>query len=114
MTAAHFENVSPVQVNLRDDVMIKLDAGAIPFVAGHQWDAHRRFFFIGIVEKQNFFAVQLAREKGIPKLPDGLANPADGEQMVNDRHTELLHAGDFGGLTRAAKGKLQTFALSLA
>jgi hypothetical protein len=34
--------------------------------------------------------VQSPREKRIPKLPDGLADPADGKQMINDGHAKFL------------------------
>ena len=29
-------------------------------------------------------------EQRIPNLPDGLANPSDGEKVINDRHAKLL------------------------
>ena len=131
MTTAHFEDIFSAQFHLRGDVMIKLDAGAVRFVAGRERDAHRRFFLIGVVEKQNFLAVQPSREKWIPKLPDGLANPADRKQMINERQrnfyvkcrrkpirwadvvgsgAKLLHADDFGGLACATEGELRRVA----
>ena len=98
MTTAHFEHVFPAQIQLRGDMMIELDAGAIGPVARRERDAHGRIFLVGVVEKQNFLAAQPPREERIPQLPDGLAYPADGEQMINDRHAKLFHADDFGGL----------------
>src|SRR5271155_5075550 len=90
VAAAHFEYIFAAQFHLRGDVMIKLDPGAIRFVSLCQRDSHRRFFVVGVVEKENFFAVQPPGQKWIPKLPDGLSNPADGEQMINNRHGELF------------------------
>jgi hypothetical protein len=70
--------------------MIKLDAGAIGFVRKRQRDIHRWIFFVSVIQKKHFFAAQPSREKRIPKLPDGLAYPPDGKQMVNDWHLKLL------------------------
>ena len=90
VAAAHFQNIFPAQFNLHGDVMIKLDAGAIGFVAGRKRNGHWWFFFVSVIEKQNFLAMQAPREEWIPKPPDGLANPADGKQMVNDWHAKFL------------------------
>jgi hypothetical protein len=57
--------------------------------------------------------VQPSREKRIPQLPDGLANPPDGEKMIIDRHAELLceMAGD-ANLVRAEFAPDQVFRLA--
>src|SRR5688572_14159695 len=70
--------------------MIKLDAGTIWFVGGHERNAQRWILLVGVVEKENFFPVQPTREEGIPPPPDGFANRADGEQVINGWHTKLI------------------------
>ncbi len=103
-----------MQFHLRGDMMIKLNAGAIGIISGRERNGHRWFFFVGVVEKQNLLAIQPSREKRIPKLPDGLANPADGEQMINEGHAKLFHADDLGGFTRTTEAELQSVARFLA
>ena len=70
--------------------MIKLDAGTIGFVVNLEGNAHRRIFFVSIVEEENFLAAETPGEKRIPKLPDDLANPTDGEKAINDWHGKQL------------------------
>jgi len=53
-------------------------------------DAHRRVFFVSVVEEENFLAAESPGEKRIPKLPDGLANQTDGEKAINDWHGKKL------------------------
>ena len=90
VAATHLEYIFFAQFHLRGDVMIQLDAGAVRFIAGRERYAQWRLFLVGVVEKQNLLAVQPPREKRIPELPDGFANPADGEQVINDRHAQQL------------------------
>ncbi len=51
VTAAYFQNIFPAQINLCGDMMIKLDASAIRFVCWRKYNAHRRLFFVSVIEK---------------------------------------------------------------
>jgi hypothetical protein len=90
VAAAHLEYPFPPQRHLRSDVMIKLDAGTIRFVFSLQRDAHRRIFFVSVVEEENFLAAETPGEKRIPQPPDGLANQTDGKKAINDWHRKQL------------------------
>jgi hypothetical protein len=90
VTATDFENVFAPRLHLRRDVMIELDASAMRFVRRLQRDVQWRIFFVRIIEKKNFLAVETPREKRIPQPPDGFANPTDGEQVINNRHASHL------------------------
>ena len=65
-------------------------AATIGFVVNLKRDAHRRIFFVSIVEEENFLAAESPGEKRIPKLPDELANRTDGEKAINDWHGKQL------------------------
>jgi hypothetical protein len=90
VTAAYFQNFLTAQRRLGGDVMIKLDAGAIRLVPGRQRKVQRRRFLISVVEEEHVIAEQPPGKERIPEPPKGFANPADGEEMINDGHGELL------------------------
>ena len=90
VAAAHFQYLFPPQRHLRCDMMIKLDAGTIGFVVSLEGDAHRRIFFVSIVEEENHLAAESPGEKRIPKPPEGLANQTDGKKAINDWHGKQL------------------------
>jgi hypothetical protein len=71
---ADFQHLLALKVHLRSHVMIKLDAGAIVFVTGLQFQADWRLGFKGIVEEKDTFSTKSARQKGIPQPPDRLAD----------------------------------------
>ena len=71
-------------------MVIELDAGAMRLILRPERDAERRFSFKSVVEEKHPFIAQAASEKRIPEPPDRFAHPADGEEMINDRHAHML------------------------
>src|SRR5882724_1703191 len=92
MTAAHFQNIFPLQRHLRSDMMIRLDTGAIRFVLRRERDGHGRLLFEGIVQKKHIFTAKTPRKERIPGPPDGFANPTDREKIINNHHRTILTA----------------------
>jgi hypothetical protein len=84
VTTAHFQHVFVTQIDLRGDVMIKLDAGAVWLVRWIELQTDWRVGFKGVVEKQHLLATQAACEKGIPEPPDGFADSRDGEEAFEE------------------------------
>ena len=54
--------------------------------AGASGKRHGRIGFEGVIEKQHLFPLEPAGDEGIPKFPNRLANDADGEEMIDNRH----------------------------
>ena len=70
--------------------MIELNTRTIWLLGGRQRNIHGRIFLVGVIEKENFVRLEAAGQEGIPELPDGLPNRADGEQVINRGHSEQL------------------------
>ena len=79
MAAAHFQYFFSTKINLRRDMVIKLDTGAVRLVFRRQAQSYGRKGLEGVVEKEHLFTPKPAREKGIPDPPERLANGADGK-----------------------------------
>lgn len=86
VTATDFEDLFAGEIDLRGDVMVELDAGAVGFVGGIELEADRGIGFESVVEEEDFLTAQLAGEVRIPQLPDGFADGGDCEQAFEQRH----------------------------
>lgn len=86
VTTAHFQNLLALKIDLGSDVMVKLDAGAVVFVTGLQFQADRGVGFKGVVEEQDTVPTKSASQKRVPKSPDGLADGGDGEKTFEEGH----------------------------
>ena len=86
VAAADFQHLLAVEIHLRADVVIELDARAVRLVLGGERDGHRRVGLKGVVQENHLFAVQPPRQERIPEFPDRLADRGDGKQMVNEWH----------------------------
>ena len=94
VATAHFEDVFAAKIDLRGDVMVELDAGAIGLIFVCQIQADRRVGLIGVVEKVHVFLPETLSEKRIPQPPNGFANGGDGEEAFEGRHASGSMAAD--------------------
>lgn len=86
VAATDFEDLFADEIDLRGNVMVELDAGAVGFVGGIELEADGGIGFEGVVEEEDFLTAQFAGEVRIPQLPDGFADGGDGEQAFQERH----------------------------
>lgn len=84
VAATDFEDLFAGEIDLRGDVMVELDAGAVGFVGGIELEADRGIGFESVVEEEDFLTAQLAGEVRIPQLPDGFADRADGKEAFEE------------------------------
>ena len=86
MAAANFQNIFPAQIDLRGDVVIELNAGAVRLVRGIEWQRTWRIFLESVVQEQDVVFAQTTREEGIPELPDGSPHAGGAEEMIDEGH----------------------------
>src|SRR3954454_21451116 len=84
-----------MQRHLRCHMMIQLDTSPIWFLPWRERNAHRRLFLKGVVQENDCFVSQLARQKWIPKPPNRFAEPTDREKIINQWHRPIVRSERF-------------------
>lgn len=80
MPAAYFEHVLTGQSALGGHGVIKLNAIPVGFIGSGQRNPERRIVLKSVIQEKNVILPQSSGEKGIPPLPDSLANASGQKQ----------------------------------